>query len=211
MSAQTNAILKLRKMRANDAAFQAKAKERSEQKRFIDEIVERIRIANQLDPNADPELGWRVWYWDIMKQILISPSQQTEWTSFELRADNWSTKSACRGKSGIHACLMTKEWELSHYEQNNELRDMVIFKNKNEYIPIDGVVRRFGRYVLGTTGWRAECVHILKLRAPNSTIGLLMQARYPEVEIYHNENWRNRGRRDDRDASTSSFNPRAGA
>ena len=50
---------------------------------------------------------------------------------------------------------------------------------------LSGVVERFGRYVLGTTGWRAEWVVIRKLRAPTTEIGLALETAYPEVEILY--------------------------
>jgi hypothetical protein len=50
-----------------------------------------------------------------------------------------------------------------------------------------GVVERFGKYVLGTEGWRAEIVVIRKLRAPNTEIGLELEQAYPDVEVYYED------------------------
>jgi len=48
---------------------------------------------------------------------------------------------------------------------------------------VTGLVERFGRYVLGTEGWRAEWVVIRKLRAPTPEIAEALARAYPEVEI----------------------------
>src|SRR5258707_15280438 len=59
---------------------------------------------------------------------------------------------------------------------------------KNEFIEvplITGIVERFGRYVLGTEGWRAEWVMIRKLKAPSTQIGLLLEQAYPDVEVFY--------------------------
>lgn len=50
---------------------------------------------------------------------------------------------------------------------------------------VTGVVERFGRYVLGTEGWRAEWVIVRKLRAPTPEIAEALGRVYPEVEIIH--------------------------
>lgn len=50
---------------------------------------------------------------------------------------------------------------------------------------ISGIVERFGRYVLGTEGWRAEWVIIRKLLAPNTEIGLALERAYPDVEVIY--------------------------
>lgn len=54
---------------------------------------------------------------------------------------------------------------------------------------IHGIVERFGKYVMGTDGWRAEWVIIRKLYAPDTETGLALEAAYPDVEvIYPKEN-----------------------
>jgi hypothetical protein len=52
---------------------------------------------------------------------------------------------------------------------------------------LSGVVERFGRYVLGTVGWRAEWVVIRKLRAPTTEIGLALETAYPEVKVVYED------------------------
>lgn len=51
--------------------------------------------------------------------------------------------------------------------------------------PISGIVERFGKYVLGTDGWRAEHVIIRKLLAPTTEIGLELERVYPDVEVIY--------------------------
>jgi hypothetical protein len=46
-----------------------------------------------------------------------------------------------------------------------------------------GGVTRFGRYVLGTEGWRAEWVIIRELLAPDAEIALALMRRYPDVRL----------------------------
>jgi hypothetical protein len=50
---------------------------------------------------------------------------------------------------------------------------------------VTGIVERFGRYVLGTEGWRAEWVIVRKLRAPTPEIAEALGRVYPDVEIIH--------------------------
>ena len=75
-----------------------------------------------------------------------------------------------------HADIRHHE-ELSHYNYNYELGPRCVV----------GVVERFGKYVLGTEGWRAEIVVIRKLRAPTTQIGLALEKAYPEVEVYYED------------------------
>jgi hypothetical protein len=50
---------------------------------------------------------------------------------------------------------------------------------------VTGIVERFGRYVLGTEGWRAEWVIVRKLCAPTPEIAEALGRVYPDVEIIH--------------------------
>ena len=45
-------------------------------------------------------------------------------------------------------------------------------------------IERFGRYVLGTEGWRAQWVVIRELMAPDSKTALALMGRYPEVKVH---------------------------
>jgi hypothetical protein len=52
---------------------------------------------------------------------------------------------------------------------------------------VHGIVERFGRYVLGTEGWRAEWVIIRELMAPDTNTALALMQRYPEAKIHVRE------------------------
>jgi hypothetical protein len=52
---------------------------------------------------------------------------------------------------------------------------------------VHGIVERFGRYVLGTEGWRAEWVVIRELLAPDENTALALMRTYPEVRIHIRE------------------------
>lgn len=130
------------------------------------------------DPKAPDTLGWRVWHWDQHLKKLKSPSQKTVWETPELRVEKWSTSDAVRGVAGIHAARMPYDWKNASL-QGTELEFLAYGGN----IAIRGVVERFGKYVLGTEGWRAEWVIIRKLKAPSTEIGLQLEQAYPEVEV----------------------------
>jgi hypothetical protein len=49
---------------------------------------------------------------------------------------------------------------------------------------VTGIVERFGRYVLGSEGWRAEWVVIRELQAPSVEIMLALMQRYPDVRVH---------------------------
>jgi hypothetical protein len=48
-------------------------------------------------------------------------------------------------------------------------------------------VERFGRYVLGTEGWRAEWVVIRELMAPDTETALALMQRYRDVKVHVRE------------------------
>jgi len=52
---------------------------------------------------------------------------------------------------------------------------------------VHGIVERFGHYVLGTEGWRAQWVVIRELMAPDSKTALALMGRYPEVKVHVRE------------------------
>ena len=134
------------------------------------------------DPHAADTLGWRCWVWDEIRQRLCSPHQGTIWWTPELRVASWSTHNAVRGRAGIHAARMPRDWRRADIKQHQELRAYVDHPDT-----VVGVVERFGKYVLGTEGWRAEIVVIRKLRAPSTEIGLKLEHAYPELEVYYED------------------------
>ena len=52
---------------------------------------------------------------------------------------------------------------------------------------VHGIVERYGRYVLGTEGWRAEWVVIRELMAPDIATALKLMRQYPEVRVHINK------------------------
>lgn len=133
------------------------------------------------DPKKPNTLGWRVWVWCNQTKLLRSPVQRdTIWHAAEHRVPEWSTKAALRGVAGVHAALMPYDWRRADPDDHDELRDYC-----NGLDQVHGVVERFGRFVLGTTGWRAEWVIIRALKAPNTEIGLALEKAYPDVEVIY--------------------------
>jgi hypothetical protein len=135
------------------------------------------------DPDAPDTLGWRVWAWDVASQRLISPTFNTVWHTAELRVENWNSSEALRGVAGIHAARLPLDWRRADIMDHGGLG---LYGHRQNKV-IVGVVERFGKYVLGTEGWRAEIVIIRKLRAPSTEIGLKLEQAYPEVEVYYED------------------------
>jgi len=150
---------------------------------FIKEIRTewQARRRSMPDPHAPDTLGWRIWHWDANLKRLKSPSLGTVWYTPELRVPDWSTSDAVRGKAGIHAARMPYDWRRASLA-GTELNGYVAPYAKETIV---GVVERFGKYVLGTEGWRAEWVMIRSLKAPSTEIGLALEQAYPDVEIYY--------------------------
>lgn len=137
------------------------------------------------DPEVPSTLGWRTWVWDAGAHALISPARRTPWPDPELRCEAWDTSEAIRGVAGVHAHLVPMNWECvaSEYAAT---RFASLRPDSGATAPlVTGVVERFGHYVLGTEGWRAEWVVIRKLRAPTPEIADALARAYPEVEIAH--------------------------
>ncbi len=128
------------------------------------------------DPKQPDTLGWREWIWSEADQRLQSPSQKTVWPEAELVVPAWDDGEAVRGVSGVHAHLVPKHWK-------------ILGERHREYAQgpdrVHGIVERFGKYVLGTEGWRAEWVIIRELMAPSTEIGLKLEQAYPDVIIHY--------------------------
>jgi hypothetical protein len=126
-------------------------------------------------PDAPDTLGWRGWRWD--GHVLISPVQGTPWHEATLRAEHWSDSAAVRGEAGIHARRMPCDWLRVDPKAMPEIGSC----------DVHGIVERFGRYVLGTEGWRAEWVVIRELLAPDALTALALMRGYPEVRVHIKE------------------------
>lgn len=129
------------------------------------------------DPKQPDTLGWREWVWDGANKCLRSPSQGTLWPTDRHVADKWSKDDAVRGVAGIHALLVPRHWKL--------LTEFDCFPLGGGAGVVTGVVERFGKYVLGTEGWRAEEVIIRELLAPTTEIGLALEQKYPDVIVHY--------------------------
>jgi hypothetical protein len=153
--------------------------------KFIKEtrIEWHARRLSMPDPRAPDTLGWRIWHWDHKAQRLKSPTMNTIWHTPELIVPHWDIKAVVRGFAGIHAARMPYDWRRASLE-GTELNG---YTSPHPESTILGVVERFGKYVLGTEGWRAEWVIIRALKAPSTEIGLLLEKAYPDVEVFYDE------------------------
>lgn len=125
-------------------------------------------------------LGWRTWIWDRKHKCLKSPSQGTLWHGPDLIADNWIQAEVVRGHGGIHACRLPRgDWKTA---------------NKPHDMPggiVVGTLERYGKFVLGEVGWRAEMVVIRELLVPNEAVAQTLRRIYPEVVVHvaHSQHW----------------------
>lgn len=125
-------------------------------------------------------LGWRTWTWDAKEKCLKSPSQGTLWPDISLIATEYAQADAVRGRGGIHACRLPRgDWKLA-----DKPHDM-------PYGIVVGVLERFGKFVVGKEGWRAEMVVIRELLVPNEATAQTLKRIYPEVKIHvaHPYHW----------------------
>jgi hypothetical protein len=108
--------------------------------------------------------------------VLVSPMQRTAWHEATLHAERWSDSAAVRGEAGIHARLVPTDWRRA----DPRLTEI-------GHCDVHGIVERFGRYVLGTEGWRAEWVVVRELMAFDTKTALALMQRYPEVKVHVRE------------------------
>ena len=151
--------------------YEEQQKRRAEQERLR---AEQERLMSPA-PGAPDTLGWRGW--NMQGDVLVSPVQRTAWHEPSLRAGQWSDSAALRGVAGIHARRLPIDWRRVDPRRFPEIG----------YCQIHGIVERFGRYVLGTEGWRAEWVVIRELMARDTKTALLLMQRYPEVKVHVRE------------------------
>lgn len=130
--------------------------------------------------NSAPDtLGWRAWIWD--GRVLRSPHQRTAWETRELRAEAWSDDDALRGVQGIHARRMPRDWLRAGWPDAGPQEGRLDGRASKV---VTGIVERYGRYVLGATGWRAELAIIRELCAPDVATMLALIAAYPDVRVH---------------------------
>ncbi len=134
------------------------------------------------DPKVPDTMGWREWFWNEDRGCLMSPSQGTFWETAEHAAIHWDEHDVVRGVAGIHALMVPRHWKLL-----NEFGWTPLGAQHQAAITVTGIVERFGKYVLGTEGWRAEQVVIRELLAPNTEIGLKLEQKYPDVIVHYSD------------------------
>src|SRR5262249_43963106 len=125
-------------------------------------------------PDASDTLGWRGWRCN--GSGLMPPARAAAGHETPPRADAWTTNAAVRGEAGSHAIRMPRDW----LRADPAMTEIGGCK-------VHGIVERFGHYVLGTEGWRAEWVVIRELMAPNAKTALALMQKYPEVRIHVKE------------------------
>lgn len=141
-----------------------------------------------LDPEMPNTMGWRFWYWNPIERLLMSPHTSTLWPDSELRCKAWDEADVLRGVAGIHARLVPLDWRHATSSEVLPSNGWQTAGPGSFKVPIiTGVVERFDRYVLGVAGWRAECVIIRKLHAPDTQTGLALEAAYPDVEVSYED------------------------
>ncbi len=149
-------------------------------------ISSSIGTADTLPSFAKPDtkqpdtLGWRAWLWSEDVERLVSPHQSTPWPDDTLIVPHWDEGDAVRGTSGIHARLVPKNWRIIGWPDGDGSSGL-----SESPMLVTGVVERYGRYVLGTLGWRAEHVVIKELMAPSTEIGLAIEKAYPNVIVHY--------------------------
>lgn len=138
------------------------------------EMVDERLQAGEPDPFVSDNMGWRGWNWDTQEKRLVSPAYRAIWDGPELRTDKWCFEDTLRGVAGIHARRVPRDWKAALWGGHDAPESTVT-----------GLVERFGKFVLGELGWRAEWVIIRKLLAPTEEMGLLLEMTYPEVEVVY--------------------------
>jgi hypothetical protein len=158
----------------------------AEQRRIMEELKKKVycerKAATKFDPDAPSTLGWRGWNFNTTTCLLESSSFHTTWHDLELRINNWDESEVVHGTRGIHAHRVPINWKIALNQG---------------YGNVTGIVERYGRYVLGEQGWRAEWVVIRKLLAPTQEIGFALEKAYPDAQVeyfdterYGDQSWR---------------------
>jgi hypothetical protein len=128
---------------------------------------------NSPSPTIPNYFGFRKWRWDEGLQRLTSPYQRTVWETAELHAHQFAPGSLVSGVAGIHARLVPRNWWRLRTPEEQEVFGVVVW----------GIVERFGAYVLGEQGWRAEHAVIRVLLAQSLRMQYDLERAYPGVPI----------------------------
>lgn len=129
--------------------------------------------------SAPSTLGWRAWNWDAVARVLRSPHRGTPWPTAACQASAWSDEDALRGRAGIHARRMPRDWRRAIWKPSDTQQE----GPAPHPGLVCGIVERYGRAIVGPLGWRAEHVVIRGLVAPSIEMVLALMERYPDVEV----------------------------
>lgn len=102
----------------------------------------------------------------------------------------WSDDAALRGVAGVHARRMPRYWWAAQWYRDDNTEGAR--RGADPRPLVTGVVERYGRYVLGSTGWRAEWVVIRELLAPDTDIAAQLRRVYPDVIVHTETDYANR-------------------
>lgn len=141
-------------------------------------LAQVIRRQRNIDPRPSwhraDTLGWRGWRWNTRHNCLMSPSQGTLWDNGpEMRVTDWASEVlSVRNHAGVHACRLPRgDWRAARAPRDFIGSDVI------------GLVERFGRFVLGTEGWRAEWVIIRELLVCDEVTASKVREAYPEIPV----------------------------
>ena len=129
-------------------------------------------------PDDRGEMGVRIWRMGEDGLLRSITRQYFVWTSSRVRAESFTVSDVVHGDTGIHAYRMPGDVD-------GWLRGAPTFLyfTRENLQDVYGIVERFGLYVLGTEGWRAEEAVIRKLWANSPEQAALLRAAYPDVEV----------------------------
>lgn len=136
-------------------------------------VLRKLRASDPRPSFKRPDsLGWRTFGWHPTKHCLVSPVQGTLWTEPEMRVEKWDERDAVRGAAGIHACRLPRgDWRTAQRPHDMPQHQILC------------LVERFGKFVLGKEGWRAEWVFIKEILAPDEAAARALRRVYPELPI----------------------------
>jgi hypothetical protein len=144
-------------------------------RKALAQVIRRQRMRNPKPSFQRPDtLGWRGWHWDTRHNCLKSPSQGTLWDNGpELRVSDWAAEvRGIRNHAGIHACRLPRgDWRAARAPRDLIGSDVI------------GLVERFGKFVVGTEGWRAEWVIIRELLVCDEVTASKVREAYPEIPV----------------------------
>lgn len=125
-------------------------------------------------PKPHPEL-WGLRYWSFDGQtFLVSPMRNTPWLSNILQAHALDESSVVEGRSGIHA-LHAPHAPTLH---ESLCAGCYILATRDYLCPVWGLVRPYGRTVIGPLGWRAEFAQIVALMTKDPRCLPVLAAHY---------------------------------